>query len=71
MPAYLQLIHQAISEFKITDDNQPKATALQEWFSQQTVAGEQVSGNLAKTMATIARLPERKKGGAHPRRSKG
>ena len=71
MPAYLALIHGAIKEFKISDENQPKAEALQAWFRTQTVNGEKVSKNLARAMTTICRSPERKKGGAFPRLAKG
>jgi hypothetical protein len=70
-PGFLDLIHQAISEFKISNENQPKAEELRSWFEGQTVAGEQVSANLAKAMTTIARLPERKKGGAVRQRRRG
>jgi hypothetical protein len=71
MPGYLALIHRAIRELKITTNNQPKAEVLQKWFREQNVAGERVSKNLARTMTTIAREPERKRGGAIPQRSKG
>jgi hypothetical protein len=68
MPGYLALIYQAIAKFKITDGNQPKAEELREWFETQSVNGERISRNLAKALTTIVRRPDRKKGGAIPRR---
>jgi hypothetical protein len=71
MPEYLQLIHRAIEEHKMRDDHQPKAETLQAWFRNQTVAGERISDNLARAMTTIARRPDRKRGGALKRPRKG
>lgn len=71
MPAYLSLLHEAIAEFEITDENQPKATTLQDWFENKIVEGKPVSANLATKMATIVRRPDRQTGGAIPRRPKG
>jgi hypothetical protein len=68
MPGYLALIYRAIGEFNITDGNQPKAEVLRKWFETQLVEGEPISRNLAKALTTIVRRPDRKKGGAIPRR---
>jgi hypothetical protein len=70
-PDYVALILRAIKQFNISDENQPLAKTLRDWFEGQEVAGEKISENLAKAMTTIVRLPERKKGGAVPRQSKG
>jgi hypothetical protein len=40
------------------------ATMLVDWFMDQDVDGEPVSGNLAKAMATIIRLPLSQGGGS-------
>jgi hypothetical protein len=71
MPAYLALIHQAIRELQISDDNQPKLDTLSGWFRNQVVNGKNVSERLAKAMATIVRRPERMAGGAHSQKRKG
>jgi hypothetical protein len=71
MPAYLTLIHQAIKEFQISDENQPKLDVLSTWFQSKVVNGKNVSERLAKAMATIARRPERMAGGAHSQKRKG
>lgn len=61
---YLDLIDQAIAEFQISDDVQPKKDNLVDWFKTQTVEGESVSENLAGAMATLVRLPASQRGGA-------
>jgi hypothetical protein len=71
VPGYLAVVFRAIREHDITDDNQPKAEALQEWFQQQSVDGEPISQNLARAMTTIVRRPDRRKGGIHRRQKKG
>jgi hypothetical protein len=71
MPAYLALIHQAIEEFQITDDNQPKLNDLSTWFQDHDVNGKKVSERLANAMATIVRRPESMRGGARRQRRKG
>jgi hypothetical protein len=71
LPEYVALILRAISEYGISDSNQPKAEELRNWFERQSVNGEQISANLARAMTTIVRRPDRKKGGAIARRRKG
>jgi hypothetical protein len=71
MPAYLALIHRAIKEFQISDDNQPKLNILSAWFRSQDVNGKKVSERLAKAMASIVRRPESMRGGAHRQKRKG
>jgi hypothetical protein len=71
MPEYLALIHKAIEYFSISDEHQPKAQELTDWFRSQVVDGAKVPNNLASAMATIARKADRKKGGAVRRRTKG
>jgi hypothetical protein len=71
MPAYLALIHQAIKEFQISDDNQQKLAVLSDWFQRQVVNGKKVSKRLADVMATIVRRPESMQGGAHRQKRKG
>jgi len=61
MPEYLALIHEAIDNFSINDDNQPKAEVLTAWFKNKIVDGSKVSDNLASAMTTIVRKAHRKK----------
>jgi hypothetical protein len=61
---YLDLLHRAIAEWKITEDNQPKKESLLDWFREQTIEGEPISENLASAMATLVRLPASQRGGA-------
>jgi hypothetical protein len=68
IPGYLALIYRAIGDFNIADGNRPKAEVLRDWFEKQSVDGEPISKNLAKALTTIVRRPDRKKGGAIPRR---
>jgi hypothetical protein len=61
---YLDLLHRAIAEWEITEDNQPKKESLLDWFREQTIEGEPISENLASAMATLVRLPASQRGGA-------
>lgn len=67
---YMKLMQQAIREFEISDSMQPKAEALEDWFKLKEVDGLQVSERLAKSMATLLRLPRMQKGGTHPQRKR-
>lgn len=63
---YLELMKEAIAEFKISADCQPKVKEeLVPWFSAKLTAIEGNKGveNKAKLMATFVRLPESAKGG--------
>jgi hypothetical protein len=60
---YLDLIQRAIAENRIDDCDQSKKEVLVDWFMDQDIEGEPVSGNLAKAMATIIRLPSSQRGG--------
>jgi hypothetical protein len=63
---WLRLMRQAIAHFKITEENQPLADELRDWFSSQTADGQRVSANMAKAMATFVRLPKYTRGGNRP-----
>jgi len=71
MPEYLALIHEAIEHFSISDEHQPKAEELTDWFQSAVVDGAKVSNSLASAMTKIARKADRKKHGAVRRRPKG
>lgn len=60
---YLELIKRAISENRIDEIDQSKKVVLVEWFKDQHVEGEPLSGNLANAMATIIRMPSSQRGG--------
>lgn len=64
--AWLRLMHEAIAHFKITEENQPLADILREWFSSKTADGQRVSAHLAKAMTTFVRLPKNMRGGNRP-----
>jgi hypothetical protein len=61
---YLDLLHRAIAECRITEAHQEKKDVLVMWFRQQEVEGEPLSENLANAMATLVRLPASQRGGA-------
>jgi hypothetical protein len=61
---YLDLLDRVITEWRITEENQPKKELLVDWFREQTVEGEPISENLASAMATLVRLPASQRGGA-------
>ncbi len=61
---YLDLLHRAITECRITEAHQEKKDVLVMWFRQQEIEGEPVSENLANAMATLVRLPASQRGGA-------
>lgn len=61
---YIELLHNSVSEFGISDQSQPKKECLVDWFKAQKVDGEPLSDNLANVMATIVRLPSSQRGGA-------
>jgi hypothetical protein len=63
---WLRLMREAIAHFEITEDNQPMADQLRDWFSSKTVDGQCVSANLAKAMTTFVRLPKSMRGGNRP-----
>lgn len=60
---YLELMCQAIDEFRIGAGGQPKKEALVDWFRARHVAGQQVSMNMAGYLATFVRQPETQRGG--------
>ena len=60
---YLQLMLQAVEEFRIGTGGQPKKEALVEWFRQRHVGGQRVSANMAYYLATFVRPPETQRGG--------
>jgi hypothetical protein len=63
-PPYLELMHQAIRHFRLTDQRQEKKEVLSDWFRSHPIEGEPISKNLADAMATLIRLPSAQRGGA-------
>jgi len=61
---YLELMQAAIAKFGITPETQGKKECLLDWFLEQQIEGEPVSGKLADAMATLIRLPSAQRGGA-------
>ena len=61
---YLQLMQEAIVHFGLTDDYQSKKENLSDWFFEKRIEGEPISRNIAKSMATLIRLPTAQRGGA-------
>ena len=61
---YLELMHEAIELFSLSEVRQEKKDSLYEWFRTRQVDGEPVSGNLCDAMATLIRLPGAQRGGA-------
>lgn len=64
----MDLLAKAIAHFNITDDDQPKAADLRDWFMAQEIGGKPVSRSVASRMATIVRRPELQSGGARRQR---
>ena len=62
LPYYMSLMQNAIKELKITPENQPLKKVLTEWFLKQD---PKLSTRGVEAMATLIRLPEKKKGGWH------
>jgi hypothetical protein len=62
LPYYMALMLNAIKELKITSENQPLKKILIEWFLKQD---PKLSARAVEAMATLIRLPEKKKGGWH------
>ena len=60
---YIELINRAIVENNLSDIEQSKKDVLVDWFKDQHVEGEPLSGNLANAMATIIRMPSSQRGG--------
>lgn len=60
---YIELINRAIVENNLSDIEQSKKDVLVDWFKDQHVDGELLSGNLANAMATIIRMPSSQRGG--------
>jgi hypothetical protein len=61
---YLELMQEAIRYFGLTDDYQSKKENLSDWFFEKRIEGEPISRNIAKSMATLIRLPTAQRGGA-------
>lgn len=61
---YLDLMQEAIRHFRLTERHQEKKEVLSDWFRSKLVDGDQVSSNLAHSMATLIRLPSAQRGGA-------
>jgi hypothetical protein len=60
---YVELLHKAIRYHEITVQRQPKVTMLKEWFLRQNTPERPISNRIAEVMATLVRLPKRRKGG--------
>lgn len=61
---YIEMMFTAIRVHGITDQHQSKKEALVAWYREQEIEGEQISTNLADSMATLIRLPQSQRGGA-------
>lgn len=61
---YLELLHEAIVAWNLSEEKQEKKETLVAWFREQEVGGEPLSENLANAMATLIRLPASQRGGA-------
>lgn len=61
---YLELMQEAIVHFGLTDNYQSKKENLSDWFFEKRIDGEPISRNIAKSMATLIRLPTAQRGGA-------
>lgn len=64
----MALMQSAIKELRITSENQPLKKILIEWFLEQD---PKLSTRSVEAMATLIRLPEKKKGGYHTPRGGG
>lgn len=60
---YIQLMLRAISELKISKEDQRKVEELQEWFMNQEIDGHKITQNESKSLATFIRLPSSRIGG--------
>jgi hypothetical protein len=60
---YIELMKQAITELKITNENQGKHEELKTWFLSQKIENHKITANEAKLMATFVRMPASKAGG--------
>ena len=60
---YLQLMLQAVEEFRIGTGGRPKKEVLVNWFKERHVAGQRVSAIMANYLATFIRQPETQRGG--------
>lgn len=63
---YINLMWQAIDEFKITANNQPIKETLVEWFLTQEIDGQRISRVTAEYLASFVRLPSSRTGGNRP-----
>jgi hypothetical protein len=63
---YINLMWQAIDEFKITAENQPIKETLVEWFLTHEIDGQRVSRVTAEYLASFVRLPSSRTGGNRP-----
>jgi hypothetical protein len=63
---YIDLMWQAIEQFKITEENQPIKEGLVEWFLTQEIEGQKVSRSTAEYLASFVRLPASRLGGNRP-----
>jgi hypothetical protein len=61
---YIELMFRAIDVHGISDEYQSKKELLVAWYRQHQIEGEQISTNLADSMATLIRLPQSQRGGA-------
>jgi hypothetical protein len=61
---FLDLMHRAIKELGITDENQPLKKVIVDWFLKQTIDGKNdVTPNQAENMASFVRKYSSSKGG--------
>ncbi len=60
---YLKLMQQAIDAFRLGEGEEPKKEVLVDWFRARHIAGQQVSSNMARYLATFVRQPETQRGG--------
>ena len=60
---YLELMQQAIDEFRLGEGGYPKKEVLAEWFKERHVDGRRVSATMAYYLATFVRQPETQRGG--------
>jgi len=61
---YMDLLDNAIAEFRISQRYQCKKELISDWLRAQEIEGEPLSQNLADAMATLIRLPSSQRGGA-------
>lgn len=63
MSPYMKLMQQAVIANKVTETNHQKKQTLIQWIKDNASEGLEISDNMAKSMATLMRSPEAKKGG--------